>query len=361
MWFGECLPDESNPLKEAGMTSTFHIVLSSNERYMPGATVALASVAVNAEPETRLHFHVFTEDVERETFSFLEKTILRLHPESVVKEHVCDESILAGLPSYAGSRMSWVRCFYSRILKDVNWALYLDCDVLYLASPEEHFSYVDDSVYVCVAKDMSANAPMEDKEWASRECGVELNTDSYFNAGVMLFNFKKFREDGIPEKIAEFIKAHPKTNYADQTAMNVLFNGKNIKLIPEKFDWLQLYLDDAALRLRPVIHYVSGVPWLPRLAVVANGRFRLWHAFADRFVWQKKGESCRRLFSRSHLLIKKVFFHFLRTPLIGPCFAHALGVVGKVNNPEGWRWAQTVNDCTMTAVRFVLGGIRKVF
>ena len=27
-----------------------HIVLSSNERYMPGATVALAGVALNAKP-----------------------------------------------------------------------------------------------------------------------------------------------------------------------------------------------------------------------------------------------------------------------------------------------------------------------
>ena len=223
-----------------------------------------------------------------------------------------------------------------------------------MASPEEHFAYRDESVYACVAKDMSENAPKEDKEWAKRECGIDLDTNSYFNAGVMLFNFKKFREDGIPEKIAEFIKKHPKTNYADQTAMNVLFNGKNIKLIPEKFDWLQLYLDDAALRQRPVIHYVSGVPWLPKLAVVANGRFKLWHTFADKFVWQKEGESCRRLFVCSHLLVKNVFFHLLRTPLIGSCFAHALGVVGKVNNPVGWRWAQTKNDCSKQAIRDVL-------
>ncbi len=80
------------------MDEELHVVLSSNERYMPGATVALASVAVSARAETPLRFHVFTENVKRETFAFLEKTILRLHPQSVVEEHVCDESILAGLP-----------------------------------------------------------------------------------------------------------------------------------------------------------------------------------------------------------------------------------------------------------------------
>jgi len=339
------------------MNSTLHIVLSSNERYMPGATVALASLAVNAKPETQLYFHVFTEEVKRETFAFLTQTILRLHPKSVVKEHVCDESILAGLPMYAGSRMNWVRCFYSRILKDVDWALYLDCDVLYLASPEEHFAYRDDSVYACVEKDMSENAPKEDKEWAKRECDIDLNTDSYFNSGVMLFNFKKFREDGIPEKIAEFIKVHPKTNYADQTAMNVLFNGKNIKLIPEKFDWLQLYLDDVALRQRPVIHYVSGVPWLPKLGVVANGRFKLWHMFADKYVWQKDGESCRHLFSCSHLLAKTLCYNILRMTLLGSCFEKLLVVLGKIKH--GWRWAQIKNDCSKKVIREVLGKVNQ--
>ena len=334
------------------MLETIHVVLSSNERYMPGAVVALTSIALNAKSETMLHFHVFTEEVKRETFAFLEQTINRIHPKSIVQEHVCDESLLAGLPMYAGSRMSWVRCFYSRILKDVDWALYIDCDVLYLASPEEHFSYVDDSVYACVAKDMSVSAPQEDKEWTKHECGIDLNTDSYFNAGVMLFNFKKFREDGIPEKVSAFIQAHPKTRYADQTAMNVLFNGQNIKVIPQKFDWLQIFLDDNALALRPVIHYVSGIPWLPTLGVVANGRFRLWHKFADKYVWQKDGESCRRIFSGSHLLLKNLLYNMLRLPLLGNCFEKTLVAVGQVKN--GWRWAQTKNDCSKQAIREVL-------
>ena len=326
------------------MNKKFHIVLSSNERYMPGATVALAGIALNARPETELVFHVFTENVKRQTLQFLEETLKRLHERSEIVEHVCDESILAGLPNYAGSRMSWVRCFYARILKDVDWALYVDCDVLYLASPEEHFAYADDSVYACVARDMSPAAPAEDKIWAARECGVELDTSRYFNAGVMLFNFRKFREDGIPEKIADFIKAHPKTNYADQTAMNVLFNGKGVKLIPEKFDWLQIYLDDQALAQRPVIHYVSGIPWLPRRAVVANGRFRLWHAFADKYVWQKKEESCRRCFSQGHLFLKRVAYRLLVTPGLSTLFGLFLTIVGKGRYFRQWRQAQIGYD-----------------
>lgn len=337
------------------MKNAIHIVLSSNERYMPGATVALASVAVSARAETPLHFHVFTENVKRETFAFLENTILRLHPQSVVEEHVCDESILAGLPMYAGSRMPWVRCFYSRILNHVDWAIYLDCDVLYLASPEEHYAYRDDSMYACATRDISETAPREDVEWARRECGVDLDISRYLNSGVMLFNFKKFREDGIAEKIAEFVTKHPKTNYADQTAMNVLFNDGGVKLIPEKYNWLQIYLDDAALKQRPVIHYVSGIPWLPRSGVVANGRFRLWHAFADKYVWCEKGASCRRLFTKRHLAFKVICFQLLRMPIVGYCFAGVLQLLGKVSDARGWRWNQIKNDCSLKAISATLG------
>lgn len=336
------------------ISKTLHIVLSSNERYMPGATVALAGIALNAKPETELHFHVFTEQVKQETFDFLVKTLKRLHSKSVVEQHVCDESILAGLPNYAGSRMSWVRCFYSRILKEVDWALYVDCDILYLASPEEHFAYADDSVYACVALDMAKNSSAEDKVWAKRECGVDLDTDKYFNAGVMLFNFRKFREDNIPEKIADFIKHHPKTNYADQTAMNVLFNGKGIKLIPEKFDYLQIFLDDAALCTRPVIHYVSGIPWLPKIAVVANGRFKLWHAFADKYVWQKKGESYRRCFARRMLFLKKFEYMLMVTPVLSQLFFVALSLIGKGKYYARWKKAMTEYDVTKAGIRGLL-------
>lgn len=337
------------------MAEEIHIVLSSNERYMPGATVALAGVAVHARPETRLHFHVFTdEDVRPGSFDALKDSLVRIHPKSIVEQHRCDESMLAGFPEYAGSRMTWVRCFYARILKDVDWALYLDCDILYLASPEEHFSYRDENVYACVSRDMSEDTANEDRLWARSECGIELDISRYFNAGVMLFNFRKFREDSIPEKVADFIKQHPRSRYADQTAMNVLFNNGGVSFVPTKYDWLQVLITDEALKSHPVIHYVCGIPWLPKLSVVANGRFRLWHAFADKYIWRKRGESCRRLFTKRVLFAKQLFYYLLKAPGIGRIFAATLEKLGVVSHGDGWRAMQTGYDVKMKTVREVL-------
>ena len=137
--------------------------------------------------------------------------------------------------------------------------------------------------------------------------------------------------------------------------MNVLFMDGGVKLIPQKYNWLQLYLDDATLRQRPVIHYVSGIPWLPKPSAVANGRFRLWHAFADKYVWNEDGRSCRNLFSRRQLAFKTACFLLLRTPVVGACFAGVLKCLGVINNAQGWRWSQTANDCSARSIAEVLG------
>lgn len=331
----------------------YHIVLSSNERYMPGATVALAGVALNAKPETALHFHVFTEDVRPETFEFLSATIKRLHPKSVVEQHVCDESILAGLPLWAGSRMSAVRIYYPRLLPNVNWALYVDCDILYLANIEKHFATADESTYACVSREMSESAPRAEKEWSQRK-GMEFDAEGYFNAGVMLLNLKKMRDDKMPEKLAAFFRAHPDVRYPDQTAMNYCFGACGKKIVDQKFNWLQIYLDDAALAKRPVIHYVSGIPWLPKISAVANGRFRLWHAFADKYVWQKKGESYRRCFSWKVLMAKRAMYWILRTPVLGMGFAKLLARMHRVVNAQGWIRTQVGCDISDAAIGEVL-------
>ena len=53
----------------------YHVVVSANERYMPGATVAMASVALNAKPSSYFVFHLFSEGVKEETFNFFKETL----------------------------------------------------------------------------------------------------------------------------------------------------------------------------------------------------------------------------------------------------------------------------------------------
>ncbi len=335
------------------MKDSLHIAVAANERYMPGALVALAGVAVYAKTETPLHFHIFTEAVKRETIEYTKATLTRLHSKCVVEEHVCDESILAGLPYWAGSRMASVRCNFPYILKDVDWCLYLDCDVLYLASVEEHFSYRDESVYACVVQEECAKTRHEACTWAKARCRVNVPDDEYFNSGVMLFNFKKCREDKVPEKIEQFFKDYPDVELPDQTAMNVIFNGNKRMILP-KFDRLQIFMSDEKLRERPVIHYVSGNPWLPKFGEVASYRFRIWHAFVDKYIYQKKGESYRKCFPKKVLWGKYLSYWNLKMPFLSDIFLFALRVMGHRGAHNNWKQLQVRCDITKNGIIEVL-------
>ena len=325
------------------MGSEFHIAVSCNERYVPGALVALAGVAVHARPETPLRFHVFTEGVGDESVEFMRTTLGRLHPNCELERHVCDEGLLRGLPRWAGSRMSFARCFHPRLLPEVDWCLYLDCDVLYLGSVEEHFSYRREDALAVVVVDEHESCRRADARWAAETCGVELKESDYFNAGVMLFNFRKCREEGVPEKLAAFIAEHPHLPYADQSALNVVLRGQ-VAFAPPKFDRLQIYLTDGKMAERPVVHYVCGNPWIPKYGVVMNNRFRLWHAFADKYVWQRRGESCRRLFTRKMLAVKRIENCLLESRLLGPLFAWCAERMGWTGDGREWRRFQTAFD-----------------
>lgn len=335
------------------MLRSYNIAVSANERYMPGAIVASAGIATYARPETPLHFHLFTEGVKEETFKFFAATLKRLHKNTEVSRHECDERILDGLPYWAGSRMAAVRCHYAILMPDVDWCLYLDCDVLYLASVDEHFSYRDENVYACVVQEESAKTRQDECRWIYEHCGVNVLDENYFNSGVVLFNLKKMRQEGIPGKLIQFFRDHPDVPSPDQDALNATLCG-SVKMIPQKFNRLQVLLSDAKLEERSVVHYVHGNPWLPKYGTVANGRFKLWHAFADRYIWNENDESVRRLFSSRMMFVKRLSCLLLRLPLVGWFYAKFMQLVGKTSDGADWRFSQVGHDISKKAIDKVL-------
>lgn len=342
---------QSNEKVESPMQ--IDVCAGANGRFMIGATAAFASLALNAKQETLLHFHIFTENVKPEPVDFMRSVLKRVHKNSEVIEHICDDKLLAGLPYWAGSRLSAARVFYPYILKDLDWVLYVDCDVLYFASPEEHFLMRNNDSYVCVTQEEDSYTRERECAWALKRCGVAVPENEYFNAGIMLFNLKKCREDRMPEKIQQFYKDYPDVELPDQTAMNVLFNGKKT-MLPPKYDRLQIYISDEKLKENPVIHFVSGNPWLPKLGVVANGRFRLWHRFCDKYIWEKKGYSYKKHFPQKVLFQKRVLYFLLKCRSIGALTARILQSFHLSGNAKVWREQQVKHDCSEKMIKKML-------
>ena len=336
------------------------IALLCNEAYVPGALQVLASLSTRAKPETRLRFNVFTENVCDESVERMRQLLVRLHPASELRQYACDERLLAGLPQWKGSRNAAVRCHYAQELNDVDWCLHVDCDVLYLGRVEEHFAQRDEAVYACAVTEQGTTTNRDERAWIARNVTVDgkplvISAARYFNTGVLLMNLKKMRDDDVTPKLLRFFKDHPDVPSPDQDALNVAFNGL-VKMLPVRFNQSQETLTDEKLKGLPVIHYVSGLPWSPKLMGVANNRFWLWHAFADKYVWQRKGLSVRRSFSRRVLWLKMICHALLTSPL-GGFFAGALQKMGRIRNAVDWRRTQVGCDVTKKAVAVVMNKV----
>ena len=340
------------------MSAEYHIAVSTNLRYLPGARTAVCSVAVNAAPASHLVFHVFTENVPCDAFDGVRNSVLRLHAQSRVIQHEVDDSVLADLPFWASSRMAAVRCKYAELLPDVDWCLYLDCDVLYLASPEEHFAKRDDG-YAAVAT-QEQHVPTRKKECAwIRDNGYSgIDEEKYFNSGVMLLNLKRIRDEGLSAKLVDFFRCHQDVASPDQDALNSIFMGK-VKIIEPKWNRLQIFLTNDAIRELPVIHFVSGIPWLPNFSVVANGRYRLWHLFNDLAVHD--GETCseKQLLPWSNRIAKRIEYLLLTGRCWWRLFGVALKLIGKGRHYATWRETQIGSDIDAESLRWIADVLRE--
>ena len=79
--------------------------------------------------------------------------------------------------------------------------------------------------------------------------------NNYFNAGVMLMNCNKWRENNITQKIFNLYKNKPNLKYADQDLLNIYFEN-NCTLLPDKFN--RVCLNDDTV----IIHYTGATkPW----------------------------------------------------------------------------------------------------
>lgn len=129
-------------------------------------------------------------------------------------------------PSFA----TYARLFTpSLVPEDIDKILYLDCDALILGSFKELWEMDLGDYYCAGALEPAVNQDLKKEFWF-------FNVNNYINAGVLLINLKKWREDNVEEKFIEFLSAHRGEYYcADQGIINLLFDNK-IKILPPKYN-----------------------------------------------------------------------------------------------------------------------------
>ena len=94
--------------------------------------------------------------------------------------------------------------------------------------------------------------------------GMELFSGAkYLNNGVLLIDTAAFRRAHIEKKATQYLQAHPKPRYLEQTLLNATLHGRWLELSPRFNMVLPALATFIAAFVRPsIIHFTGGVkPW----------------------------------------------------------------------------------------------------
>ncbi|WP_051231179.1 glycosyltransferase family 8 protein [Kaistia adipata] len=190
------------------------IVTASDHHFVPGLLVLLYSAWLNNRT-ARLHVidaGLGTDGTDRVTSLCarhgIDCRILR-----------ADADALARLPNPGHlTPATYARLFLPDLLPEHDRAIYIDSDALVIADLEPlwRMELGDELVAGVVDSEM--------RPVSLGKFGVPAG--QYINAGVLLMNLERWREERIGPRCVDQLMRHPELEHADQTAINIVAKGR---------------------------------------------------------------------------------------------------------------------------------------
>ena len=178
---------------------------------------------IHRKPES---FAIYLERIKKrknlkkiDIYEFKDHELLQTFPR-VFKTHI--------------SEATYYRFFIEQYLpKDINFITYLDSDIICVSSPVEilrnQIKLISESEYLISAKTESFID--ENYKNIDNNFRLDLKSKKYFNAGVMVINYRKWLENSTSSKLLEELnRIKDDVYYWDQDVLNSYFDGEYIEL-----------------------------------------------------------------------------------------------------------------------------------
>lgn len=239
------------------MAETINIAFSCNNQWADKLAVTMVSTLIHASKDDFYKFFILdggiTEENKKKFAKIKSKTNFKIEYIPVNKELFSNAPL-----SHHFTIETYYRLKLPSLI-DVDKLLYLDVDTLVKKDLKELYNIDINNYYAGAVIDESSYSQNIHK----------LSVKRYFNAGMLLLNLKKIREDKLEDKFFEFIDKHSDLiSYVDQCVLNAVFN-ENVKFLDRRFN-LQHHsaLDNINEKYQQqkkeviVLHYVAQKkPW----------------------------------------------------------------------------------------------------
>lgn len=294
------------------------IVFITDDNYALATSVAIESIIQNIDSELEHHIYILGINL-----SINNKKRFESQANSRVKIEVIELDNKYKDFDYSHPYISKA-LFYKFDIANIlpeDKILYLDGDVIVDGSLKELFFTDIGDNYAGVVEDVIL---LHEKKWTQT-----VNTQSYFNAGVLLLNAKKIREENLYTKFIEELTTHNYPN-SDQDVFNILFD-KQVKFLSLKYNFINLYylyenlktgenkINDFNMTKEElqdykqssasplIIHFAGDKPW----NLKKGKKFEVWKKYFrkspyknERLKWQKNKKFFEFNFSSEEIKIR---------------------------------------------------------
>lgn len=206
-----------------------NIAFLINNDYAEQLSVALTSLLINLKKDEDINVFVFNTGLSELNKQKLKN--INCGKKYNMEFIWSDETQFKDLPTAIHlKRLDYIRMLFPTLL-DCDKLLYLDSDILVFNDIADYYNTEFEDNYAVVIRDRWAHSFQIENHMS------KLGVLNYFNAGVMLLNLKKMREDSIQEECFSFIKNYPElTIFMEQCVFNKVFKNK-VKFIDKKYNF----------------------------------------------------------------------------------------------------------------------------
>lgn len=290
-------------------------VFAADDNYSLQLKVAAAGLlhACRHNPSP-LTLHILDLGLSEQTWENLKSCWTSVYPSGTFIRHVLDPEEFSSFRKWNGSLAPYARIKLPSLLPTVSWCLYADCDVLFLDDPEKLSACPKSGMALIGHLNPVSVTASQDEKWFAKQ-QLTISRETYICSGLMLINLDWHRKHEIETRCLEFLRKHPDSVSADQSALNFVCKG-HIGLLPDGWgDFLFESLQNASPKC---IHFAGTTPWNPQrhwtVFCGAHKFFGLWY-------WVASHVANEHGLKRRYLPLSQSFLYRLQASLLWPIVA----------------------------------------
>ena len=269
------------------MTKPVSLLVASDANVVAGLAVVIHSALLNLAPERGLDINLIDCGLGEDVLDKMRKSLGKSGRSFRLTVARPSVEQLAGVRVDEVGLFTYARLLSAELFPNLNRAVYLDTDVVVNLDLADFFDQDMEGFPVAAVRDRFSpvvSHPLSILDWERREMNPE---DVYFNAGVLLIDFERWRAENLGAEAMRFARENPELCVRwDQTALNVLLYNR-WKPCEVKWNYMVYSnIEEDSFNI-PANFHITGLPKQWHMGPKTNqGFYDMFYRYLDRTAWK---------------------------------------------------------------------------